>query len=569
MISVSNREWGERKFNENLVNKCSQDNNFSLILSKLIVTRNFIDDEIYTINNSKNVNFSNVFKFNSDFNKSIDLVIKNIKNKSKICILGDYDVDGSCATALLIKFLKSINQPLFFYIPDRIKDGYGPSIKLFKKIISKSPKLIIMVDCGSTSIDAVNYLNENNIDSLIIDHHQINKPFPKANSIINPKKNNGYIKYDYMCATSLTYFFLDLLIDKLNIKTNFILENFMIYVLLATVCDVMPLRFLNRIIAIKTLNKFQLNNVTPIKKIYEILDIKKRISIDDLGYLIGPILNSGGRLSKSNYAADLLSTNNEKNMTNLINKLIKLNEQRKKIEQKILEEIDFNKIEKENKKIIIIYKLNLNEGLIGIIAARLKEYFNKPVIVITNSNDFLKGSARSTPNFDIGLAINNAFDQKLIISGGGHKMAAGFSLKKSKLEDFINAMNTLYSKGNIDNEKNLFFYESKISSTAFNKEFYNEINKLTPFGTDNNEPLFLFEKLKIVKAKIVKKKHITNFFKSKNGFLIQSISFNSANTKIGEYLLNYKKEISVIGQIKENFWNNKSSLQLTVRDLII
>ena len=569
MISVSNREWGERKYNENLVNKCSQDNNFSLILSKLIITRNFIDDEIYTINNSKNVNFSNVFKFNSDFNKSIDLVIKNIKNKSKICILGDYDVDGSCATALLIKFLKSINQPLFFYIPDRIKDGYGPSIKLFKKIISKSPKLIIMVDCGSTSIDAVNYLNENNIDSLIIDHHQINKPFPKANSIINPKKDNGYIKYDYMCATSLTYFFLDLLIDKLNIKTNFILENFMIYVLLATVCDVMPLRFLNRLIAIKTLNKFQLNNVTPIKKIYEILDIKKRISIDDLGYLIGPILNSGGRLSKSNYAADLLSTNNEKNMTNLINKLIKLNEQRKKIEQKILEEIDFNKIEKENKKIIIIYKLNLNEGLIGIIAARLKEYFNKPVIVITNSNDFLKGSARSTPNFDIGLAINNAFDQKLIISGGGHKMAAGFSLKKSKLEDFINAMNTLYSKSNIDNEKNLFFYESKISSAAFNKEFYNEINKLTPFGTDNNEPLFLFEKLKIVKAKIVKTKHITNFFKSKNGFLIQSISFNSTNTKIGEYLLNYKKEISVIGQIKENFWNNKSSLQLTVRDLII
>jgi len=569
MISVSNREWGERKFNENLVNKCSQDNNFSLILSKLIVTRNFIDDEIYTINNSKNVNFSNVFKFNSDFNKSIDLVIKNIKNKSKICILGDYDVDGSCATALLIKFLKSINQPLFFYIPDRIKDGYGPSIKLFKKIISKSPKLIIMVDCGSTSIDAVNYLNENNIDSLIIDHHQINKPFPKANSIINPKKDNGYIKYDYMCATSLTYFFLDLLIDKLNIKTNFILENFMIYVLLATVCDVMPLRFLNRIIAIKTLNKFQLNNVTPIKKIYEILDIKKRISIDDLGYLIGPILNSGGRLSKSNYAADLLSTNNEKNMTSLINKLIKLNEQRKKIEQKILEEIDFNKIEKENKKIIIIYKLNLNEGLIGIIAARLKEYFNKPVIVITNSNDFLKGSARSTPNFDIGLAINNAFDQKLIISGGGHKMAAGFSLKKSKLEDFINGMNTLYSKGNIDNEKNLFFYESKISTTAFNKDFYNEINKLTPFGTGNNEPLFLFEKLKIVKAKIVKKKHITNFFKSKNGFLIQSISFNSANSKIGEYLLNYKKEINVIGQIKENFWNNKCSLQLTVRDLII
>jgi len=151
MISVSNREWSERKFNENLVNKCSQDNNFSQILSKLIVTRNFIDDEIYTINNSKNVNFSNVFKFNSDFNKSIDLVIKNIKNKSKICILGDYDVDGSCATALLIKFLKSINQPIFFYIPDRIIDVYGPSIKLFKEIINKSKGLLILSKCNSSS----------------------------------------------------------------------------------------------------------------------------------------------------------------------------------------------------------------------------------------------------------------------------------------------------------------------------------------------------------------------------------------------------------------------------------
>ena len=121
-------------------------------------------------------------------------------------------------------------------------------------------------------------------------------------------------------------------------------------------------------------------------------------------------------------------------------------------------------------------------------------------------------------------------------------MAAGFSLKKAKLKDFIKHMNVLYLKGNIDNQKNLFFYESKISTTAFNKDFYNEINKLTPFGTGNNEPLFLFENLKIIKSKIVKKKHVTNFFKSKNGFLIQSISFNSANSKIGEYLLNYKSK---------------------------
>jgi single-stranded-DNA-specific exonuclease len=211
----------------------------------------------------------------------------------------------------------------------------------------------------------------------------------------------------------------------------------------------------------------------------------------------------------------------------------------------------------------------LKEGLIGIIAASLKEFFNKPCIIITSSKNLLKGSARSVPNFDIGVAIKNSLDSKIIVSGGGHKMAAGFTLTKNNLNKFIIHIEKQYFKLNPNKKNNLFFYESKISTTAFNKDFYNEINKLTPFGTGNNEPLFLFEKLKIVKAKIVKKKHITNFFKSKNGFLIQSISFNSTNTKIGEYLLNYKKEISVIGQIKENFWNNKSSLQLSVRDLII
>ena len=264
MISVSNKEWSERKFSTNLVDKLSQDNNFSQILSKLIISRNFNDEEIHSIKHFKNINFSNVFKFNEDFKQSIDLVIKCVKNKEPICIFGDYDVDGSCSTALLLKFFKSINHPVYFYIPDRAKDGYGPNIKLFKEILKKNPKLIILVDCGSNSNDAINFLNERKINSLIIDHHQINKPYPKANSIINPKKDNGYIEYDYFCATTLTYFFLELLSEK--IKTNFIIKDYLIFVLLATVCDVMPLRYVNRLIALKTLDEFNLDKITPIKK---------------------------------------------------------------------------------------------------------------------------------------------------------------------------------------------------------------------------------------------------------------------------------------------------------------
>ena len=566
MISVSNKEWSERKFSTNLVDKLSQDNNFSHILSKLIISRNFNDEEIHSIKHFKNINFSNVFKFNEDFKQSIDLVIKCVKNKEPICIFGDYDVDGSCSTALLLKFFKSINHPVYFYIPDRAKDGYGPNIKLFKEILKKNPKLIILVDCGSNSNDAINFLNERKINSLIIDHHQINKPYPKANSIINPKKDNGYMKYDYFCATTLTYFFLELLSEK--IKTNFIIKDYLIFVLLATVCDVMPLRYVNRLIAIKTLDEFNLDKITPIKKIYEFLNKSNKITINDLGYLLGPILNAGGRLGFSSYAVKLLSSNDEKEIDLIIKKLVELNEKRKSFEETILNNIDYKKIEVENENVIIYYHPSINEGLIGIIAARLKDIFNKPAIVITSSQNLLKGSARSISGFDIGLVFKNALDNKLITKGGGHKMAAGFSLDKNNLKSFRKFIDNSYQKM-CKNLNNNFLYESKISTSVFNSNFNVEINKLYPFGQGNAEPVFLFENLKIIKSKVLNNKHISNIFVSKSGFSIKSIAFNSINDAIGNYLLNYKKEINVIGCLNDNYWNNKKILQLVVKDLII
>jgi len=202
-----------------------------------------------------------------------------------------------------------------------------------------------MVDCGSTSNEAVDFLNDNKIKSLIIDHHEINNPFPKANSIINPKKDNGYKEFDYLCATTLSYFFLDLLIKKT--KSQIKISNYLIYVLLATVCDVMPLRKLNRIITINALKNFDITQKLSSQCIVHFEYKKNKININDLGYLIGPILNAGGRLGKSNYATEFLSSNNHEIITNRLNDLIKLNNKRKEIETLILNDIDFKKIEEE------------------------------------------------------------------------------------------------------------------------------------------------------------------------------------------------------------------------------
>ena len=330
----------------------------------------------------------------------------------------------------------------------------------------------------------------------------------------------------------------------------------------------MPLRRLNRLISIIALKEFKITDDLVFSKLYELTNKKNKININDLGYFIGPILNSGGRLGKSKLASELLSTNKE----NILNKnsleLINLNNKRKKIESLLLSDIDFNKLEKNHNPIIIYYNHNINEGLIGIIASRLKDYFNKPSIVITNSNKILKASARSIYKYNLGRVIKRALDKNLILNGGGHSMAAGFSLKKENLIKFEKFINNDFLKKNIFVDDS-FKYDAEVSSTAFNKNFYKDIEKIGPFGNGNPLPMFFFKNLKVIKSSILNQKHISCILKFNTGFSINSIAFDSFDTKIGKYLLNYKKNFNVMGQINENFWNNKKTLQLIIKDIIM
>jgi single-stranded-DNA-specific exonuclease len=564
MISVSDKIWTEQKVNKNLVEKFKQDYDFGDILSKLIISRNYHSSEIYGIDNKQKL--INIFKDDKDFKKASLILTKAINNNENICILGDYDVDGACATSLLVRYFKHIDQKHFFYIPDRIKDGYGASRKLFQKLVLRKPNLIIMVDCGSTSNEAIDYLNKHQIKSIIIDHHEINKPYPKSNVIINPKKGSIKKENSLLCATALTYFFIETIIQ--DTKSNFKISNFLIYVLLATVCDVMPLRKINKIIAHNTIDNFNIKNYAALNYIFEHYNLKKKLTIDDLGFLIGPIINAGGRLNSSNYGVELLSTDNAETIKDRATKLIELNNKRKIIEQNILDQIDFKKIKNENKQVIIYYKNNLNEGIIGIIASRLKDYFNKPSIVITKSNNQLKASARSTSLYNIGNLVKSLIDNNIIDSGGGHNMAAGFTMKKNNIKNLDNFIQNDYLKKN-SNRENLKKYDFQLSSSAIKSKLVNDINKIGPFGNDNFLPIFLINDLIVIKHEIINNKHLSVIIKPSTGVSIKGICFNCLNTKIGHYLSSYKKKINIIAQIQENIWNNKKTIQLNIKDLIL
>jgi single-stranded-DNA-specific exonuclease len=564
MISISGKIWKQKKVNKNLVEKVKQDYGFGDILSQLIISRNYDISEIHGINNYQKL--INIFKDDYDFQKASLILLNSIKSNENICILGDYDVDGTCATSLLVRYFNYINQKHFFYIPDRVNDGYGASTRLFQKLILKKPKLIIMVDCGSTSNEAIDYLNKNKIKSIIIDHHEINNPFPKSDVVINPKKKIIEKEKTLLCAAALTYFFIDILIKKT--KSNFKLSDFSIYVLLATICDVMPLRKINKVIARNIMDDFNIKNNTALSFIFNHYNIKKKINVEDLGFLIGPIINAGGRLNFPKYGVELLSSDDYDIIKDRSLKLINLNNKRKKIEQNILSEINFDKIKKENKDVIIYYRNNLNEGLIGIIASRLKDYFNKPSIVITNSNNILKGSARSTSTYNIGLLIKLLIEKKIIENGGGHNMAAGFTIKKENISFLDNFIQKDFLKKNskINNSSK---YDSEISPSAINTRLIKEFNKLKPFGNFNLLPLFLIRNVKIIKTDIINHNHVSSIIKPDIGSSIKTICFNCLNNEIGKYLLTYKKKINIIAQIQENDWNNKKTIQLNIKDLIL
>ena len=563
MESVSGKYWEESKINQRVFEKIKSENNFPDIINKLILLRSFNKEEIFTINNK--IKLINPFFRIKDFDVSFNTLKETIEKKGKILIIGDYDVDGIVSTALFIKFLKILNYPYDFYIPDRLKDGYGASLKLIKKLIKKKPNLVIMLDCGSNSNESVELLNMNSINSIIIDHHEIHKPYPKTKNLINPKKECDYENFNYLCSASITFFFIDYFLNKEKLKNDF--NQNLIYVLLATVCDVMPLRYINRIIAKNILQNFDFNKNYFFNKLFEISKINRPLNIEDLGFLIGPMINSSGRIGNPNKAVNLLIATENKLVDKLISELIELNKKRKNIEENIIKSLDFSKINNENTDVIILILNSVNEGLIGILASKIKEYFNKPSIVFTQSGNYLKGSGRSTENFNMGQLIKLGIDKDIIKHGGGHNLAVGLLIEKNKFNKFKDYMNLSYKK--IIKDNNIKKYVSKITLSAVNQNFYNELSLMEPFGSNNQNPVFLIENVTIVKSAIIKNKFVSCILGSKINKSVNAISFNLINSEISKYLLNYKKEIKILAQIKQNTWNNKKSLQLNILDVVI
>ena len=578
-LSLSGKNWIYKKFDSSYVDFLKENFFLDEITAKLLSIRNINKDSIQSFLEPSIKNLIPNPNTLRDMEKTTLRILKAINEKQRIGIFGDYDVDGASSTALIGNYFKIIKQNFEIYIPDRRSEGYGPSIKSFQNLIDKKVNLIITVDCGTMSFDAIDFANKNNVDVIVLDHHQSEINLPKAYSIINPNRFDDESKLNYLCAAGVCFMTLISINSALRKQGWFLankikepnLLNFLDLVSLGTICDVVPLIGLNRAIVKQGLKVINSKKNLGLKTLIDLCKIETKASTYHLGYIIGPRINAGGRVGKCSHGANLLLNSNPKESFQIATELEQFNLDRKKLETDLLNVV-LNTVNNDiNDPVLVLYGKNWHEGVIGIIASRIKEKFNKPTIIISLKDNIGKASARSILGFDIGAVILAAIQNKILMKGGGHKMAGGFTIEENKIKRFKEFITKIFTK-NIDKKlgKNDIYLDSLISASALNLDFYKKVEKLSPFGSGNPEPKFIIENVKVLKSLIVGKNHIKSILLSKDGSNVKSIAFNSYETDLGQFLLNNKKNtFNIAGKLSLNEWRGEKNVEFIIDDISV
>jgi single-stranded-DNA-specific exonuclease len=577
--SVSGKNWISKDFNSEEIDFFKTNFFLDEIVAKLLSIRKIKKEDIkFFLEPSIKDILPNPYSL-KDMDRAIERTENSIINSEKIGIFGDYDVDGATSTAILGRYFELLNIPFEIYIPDRKKEGFGPNEKAFLEFINLGVNLIFTVDCGTLSFAPMDFAKKRGVDVIILDHHQSEIKLPVAHSIVNPNRFDDRSELNYLCAAGVCFMFLVALNKRLRDQNWFLnnslkepnLINILDLVSLGTVCDVVPLIGINRAFVCQGLKVLKQKNNLGLKTLIEVCNIEKTITAHELGYALGPRINAGGRVGKSTHGANLLLNHSPKNAFKLAADLNIYNEERKILEAELLNKILNTDYKNNNDPVVILHGENWHEGIIGIIAARVKEKFNKPTIIISVNNGIGKGSCRSIHGFDLGSVIIGAVQGGLLSKGGGHKMAAGFTIDMNKIKEFKEFVFRKFKSVNTKLEGKMnYYYDIEIAPSALNIEFFEKINLLAPFGSGNPEPRFIIKNVKLVNSKIVAEKHIKSVLVGSDSTTLKAISFNTVETELGSYLLKKNiKSFDIAGKLSLNEWRGQKNVEFIIDDISV
>lgn len=550
-----------------------------LPVARIIASRGIPVDDVANFINPKLQNLMPDPFCMKDMEKAAKRIAEAIVKKQKVAIIGDYDVDGATSSSVLRLYLESVGIEPEIHIPER-DEGYGPSRQAFDEFAALGAELVITVDCGTTAFDVFDYAGSLNIPVIVLDHHEAEVRLPEVYAVVNPKRldeSDDYPYLKYMAAVGVVFCTIVAVNRELRKQGFFAgreepnLLQWLDLVALGTVCDVVPLLGLNRAFVRQGLRIMSLRSNTGLRALIDKSGISEAPSAFHLGYVLGPRINACGRVGEASLGNKLLCSRDDFQAGQLADKLNEFNAQRKEIEAYVLlSAIEMLEGTPQEYPIAFAAGKDWHQGVVGIVAGKLKERYNVPTFVMSIEPDEVKGSARSVPGVDLGALIIAAKEKGLLTKGGGHTMAAGFSLSEDKIEAFHRfAGEYVRQKLGEEDVAPVIEVDSALDLLGANTDFAAALELLEPFGAGNAEPKIVLEHVRIVKPGIVGAGHVRCFLTSGNGGSLKAMAFKIADTELGKTLLNSQGAVfDIAGVLRRDNWQGRNSVQFIIDDAI-
>ncbi len=562
----------------NLIEQVARKYGLPEVVARLLCARQVPDAEIPVfLNPTLKDNFPDPFLLKG-MREMADFVADAIVAKRKISIFGDFDVDGATSSAILYRFLKHYGVEARVYIPDRLTEGYGPNTEALQTLKNDGAEIVFLLDCGTTAFDIVGEGRAMGLEIIILDHHEAEDKLPEATHIVNPKRKDDTSGLTMLAACGVTFMACVAINNRLKEKTGEAgphLKNWLDLVALGTVCDMVPLRSVNRLFVKAGFVQMARRENPGIKALLEVAKVNNAPDPFTAGFVLGPRINAGSRVHKADLGAQLLCTDDAEEAKNIAWTLHDCNEKRKEMQA----QMEFEAIEKIEKQgldqfpAIVVDDENWHPGLAGLVAGRIKDKYGKPACVVTytdNGRKEGKGSGRSVPGVNIAQVFIDARVAGVLEKGGGHAMAGGFTLLPEKLDafrQFVCEHVKKQSKSLTANSQTVI--DGVLSIRGVRADFVKMIqNSVGPFGQEHPEPIFALNNVRIHSADVVGSSHVRVMAGDwEGGSRLKAVAFRAVGAPLGDALLKQgRRPFHLCGTLKINEWQGRESVEMHIKD---
>ena len=513
----------------------------------------------------------------TDMDRAAGRIAEAVIRREKVAIFGDYDVDGAASSALMKRFLGHYGVEAEIYIPDRVFEGYGPNPEAMRELVGRGARLIVTVDCGTNSPAAIEAANAAGAEVVVLDHHQIGGALPEAVAVVNPSRDDDLSGQGHLCAAGVVFLALvrtaSILRERGAAGSPPDLLGWLDLVALATVCDVVPLAGVNRAFVAKGLQAMRRMGNAGLAALARVARIGEPLSTFHLGFILGPRINAGGRIGDAALGSRLLSTDDPVEAQKIAETLERLNAERQAMEQAMLAEAraetDAELAAGGGPAVILTASDGWHPGIVGLIAARLKEHARRPAFAVSfNPNGTGSGSGRSIAGFDLGRMVREAVARGLLVKGGGHAMAAGITVERARLGE-LRAFFEEWAADEVNRLRGeeVLEIDAALSAEGATFDLVDLIDSAGPYGSGHAQPVLALPRHTLVDVRQVGANHIRADLRSPSGGRLQAMAFRAVETGLGDFLFaNRGGAVHVVGNLSSNWWNGSRSVQFRIAD---